>query len=356
MDHPRDHDDSARLIEAVNTAVSASRPINIVGGKSKPFLGGACGADALSTIEHSGITNYEPTELVVSVRCGTSLDALNQTLAANNQMLPFEPPVFPGGTIGGVLACGLSGSARPYRGSARDYVLGLRVVNGQGQALKFGGEVMKNVAGYDVSRLQVGAFGSLGLLLEASMKVLPKPEHEITLQNSIEEPPALSSMIRFARQPLPLTGAMVIESDQYIRLSGSRSAVEAAALEIGGTHVDDAKTLWQSVSNLTHPFFDDPRTLWRVSVPEWAPQAALSGSWLFDWGGAQRWLKTDEPASAVFASAAKLGGHATRFSSPEPDEEVFQPLPSAMSQLHTRLRDSFDPQRLFNPGRYYSTM
>ena len=307
-------------------------------------------------LSHSGIISYEPTELVVSVRTGTPMIELNRILAESGQMLPFEPPVLPASTIGGVLACGLSGPARPFAGSARDYVLGTRVINGQGQDLSFGGEVMKNVAGYDVSRLQVGAYGTLGVLLDVSMKVLPRPEAELTLVHAAT-PNDTQSFAALLRRPLPLSGAMLIADRRYLRLSGSEAAVSAAAGVLGGDTLSaDESDIWQRVRDHEHEFFkplDGNRRLWRVSVADHAPALDLPGEWLHDWAGAQRWLQSDASADDIQRAAHANGGHATRYCAGPPGESALQPLEGVMRRLQSRVRDSFDAQRLFNRGRFH---
>lgn len=361
-----DGDDSQALVEQVQTAVAVNQPVDIQGSGSKPFGRDASGlmmqqdssALSVTTLRHTGIVSYEPTELVVTVRAGTPLPELIAVLRSEGQMLPFEPPQMnsgnlPGGTIGGVIACGLSGPRRPWVGSARDYILGTQIINGHGQALSFGGEVMKNVAGYDVSRLQVGAFGTLGLLLDLSMKVLPLPETEITLQHEIDQVHDLSSLIALARQPLPLSATLLAGRQRYLRLSGSAVAVEAAARQLGGNRVKDADAPWQGVRDLTHVFFDDERPLWRLSVADHAPPVELPGDWLLDWGGAQRWLKTEAPAEQIFKLTEAVGGHATRYSPVAGCEPVFQPLSGAMQRLQARLRQSFDPHCLLNRGHFH---
>jgi len=355
------NDDSAALLERVKQASLEKKPIQIVGGNSKAHLGNSVSNDKhelCSISEHKGIIAYDPTELVVTVRAGTPVDTLNAVLAEAGQMLPFEPPVMPGSTIGGILACGMSGPRRPFSGSARDYVLGMRVINGLAEDLSFGGEVMKNVAGYDVSRLQVGAWGTLGVLLESSMKVLPKPEAERTLclEAKADETESFAALLR---QPMPLSGAMQIRGQRYLRLSGSASAVDTAAKTLGGDVIENASDFWISVRDLSHDFFDGVSakdiggpTLWRVSVADYAPALAITGDWMYDWAGAQRWLITREPAGAVFAAARKCGGYATRYSA-GPAGEAFQPLSGPMCSLQARVRDSFDPHRIFNRGRFH---
>ncbi|MGQ7844574.1 glycolate oxidase subunit GlcE [Granulosicoccus sp. 3-233] len=355
-----DNDDSAALLERVRQAAAAATPLNIVGGNSKHMLGNHRPldqrADALSMLTHRGIINYEPTELVVSVRAGTPLIELNRILAEAGQMLPFEPPVLPGSTIGGVLACGLSGPARPFAGSARDHVLGTRVINGQGQDLSFGGEVMKNVAGYDVSRLQIGAYGTLGVLLDISMKVLPRPEAELTLvqEATSNDTQAFAALLR---RPLPLSGAMLIDDRRYLRLSGSEAAVSAAARMLGGETLAAAEsTIWQQVRDHEHDFFGDSlgdRRLWRVSVADHADALAVPGDWLHDWAGAQRWLQSAATADDIHRAARACGGHAVRYASGPVEEPALQPLEGVMRRLQARVRDSFDAQRLFNRGRFH---
>ena len=361
------NDNSAALLDRVKTALDKQSPIRIRGGNSKVHLGQSVEQDnveILDTRTHTGIVNYDPTELVVTVRAGTSLQALVDTLDEAGQMMPFEPPVLPGATVGGVLACGLAGPRRPFSGSARDYVLGTRVINGHAQDVSFGGEVMKNVAGYDVSRVQVGAWGTLGVLLDVSMKVLPKPELELTLRQDCKAN-ALQEFAPLMRQSMPLSGAMLIDRHRYIRLSGSEAAVRVAAASLGGDVLDN-NALWAAVRDHTHDFFtadkhDDGRqgndrqdkTLWRISVADYTPSLDLAGAWLHEWAGGQRWLWTSVSADEVFRVVEAANGHATRYSIAADDQPAFQPLSGGMKRLQARLRDSFDPLRVFNRGRFH---
>ncbi len=347
-----ENDNTDALQQSIQQARDAGSAITITGGGSKAFLGSGSAPNSVSTLQHSGIINYEPTELVVTVRAGTLLKDLSDVLYANGQSMPFEPPHHDGATIGGVLACGLSGPARPFTGSARDYVLGVRIINGKAQHLRFGGDVMKNVAGYDVSRLQVGAFGTLGLLLDASMKVLPIPEHQITLVSSLKQANDYRYISALARRPLPVTAAAVIGQQQYIRLSGTELAVNTAAKQLDGDVDNNGEQFWNDLRDHRLAFFDTEKTLWRVSVADYAEPLAIEGEWLYDWAGAQRWVKTDEPADVVFSKAAEAGGHATRYGT---DNALprFQPLNGVAQKLQTRLRDSFDADRLFNPGHFH---
>ena len=360
------NDDSAALRDQVKVALDKQLPIHIRGGNSKAHLGQSVKLDEatfLDTGTHAGIVNYDPTELVVTVRAGTSLQVLVDTLDDAGQMMPFEPPVLPGATIGGVLACGLAGPRRPFSGSARDYTLGTRVINGHAQDVSFGGEVMKNVAGYDVSRVQVGAWGTLGVLLDVSMKVLPKPELELTLRQDCKAN-ELREFAPLMRQSMPLSGAMLIARDRYIRLSGSEAAVRVAASTLGGDVIDD-NSLWAAVRDHTHVFFKanqndnnrpdsrQDKTLWRISVADYTPSLELAGEWLHEWAGGQRWLWTSVSSDDVFRVVEAANGHATRYSPSVDDEPAFQPLSGGMRRLQTRLRDSFDPLRIFNRGRFH---
>ena len=348
-------DRTDQFIDQVLDAIANNTPINIVGGNSKHFLGRSQPANSLNAIEHSGVISYEPTELVVTVRAGTSMQSLNALLLDHGQMLPFEPPVLGAGTIGGVLACGLSGPARPFAGAARDYVLGMRVINGQAQALRFGGEVIKNVAGYDAARLQVGAYGTLGVLLETSMKVLPLPEAQITIHHELSQTNDTTGIVRLMRQPLPITAAAIVGHMQYIRLSGSEAAVKAAAKACGGERLKEDALFWQSIREHTHAFFNDVRPLWRISVPEFTGAMDIDGEWLLDWAGSQRFLKSDVPATDIYAAALSADGHATCYSPSmlPAATPLFQPLNGTMQRLQARVRDSFDAKRLFNRGRFH---
>ncbi len=355
-------DSSADLIDQVRQAIDAKTPVRIVGGDSKAVLGESCSdenAVDLNTLKHSGIISYDATELVVTVRAGTRLSELNKALNDAGQMMPFEPPEQAGATIGGVLACGLSGPRRPFSGSARDYVLGTRIINGQAQDLSFGGEVMKNVAGYDVSRVQVGAWGTLGVLLDVSMKVLPVPEMDLTLRQQTKQHD-LSAFSSIMRQPVPLSGAMLIDDSRYLRLSGSEAAVRAAAASLGGDTLD-GNAIWNEVRDHTHSFYTNAyaacangnKTLWRISVADCQPPLELNGDWLYEWAGGQRWLLTELPAHTVFSVVDAAQGHATRYSASNAKEPSFQPIEGGLQKLQSRLRDSFDPLRLFNRGRYH---
>ena len=347
-------DISRKLQDAVVTAAAARRPINIVGGNSKQFFGRIAGGEPLAVSTHSGIVNYEPVELVITARAGTPMRDLESALSAAGQMLPFEPPHFGDhATLGGTIACGLSGPRRPYAGAARDYVLGVRLISGRGEILKFGGEVMKNVAGYDVSRLMTGAMGTLGILLDVSLKVLPRPHAELTLVQQRPPAAALGIMQELATRPLPLS-AMCYDGDQlYLRLSGAATAVDSARRHIGGDLLNNGPDLWQRVREQRHAFFQGPAPLWRVSLPAGAPALDLAGKWFLDWGGAQRWLKGEAEPHLLRANVAAAGGHATLYRGADRAGEVFHPLPAGLMPLHRNIKQAFDPHGILNPGRIY---
>lgn len=347
-------DRSRELRERVVAAAADGTPLRIAGGGSKPFYGRTASGMPLDITAHRGIVSYEPKELVITVRAGTPLSEVEEALAAQGQMLPFEPPRFAAGaTLGGVVATGLSGPRRPYAGSVRDFVLGVRLLNGQGQLLRFGGEVMKNVAGYDLSRLVTGSLGVLGVILEVSLKVLPQPEQELTVTRECDAGEAIALMNRTAAKPLPVSGACHAGTQLRMRLSGSRQAVVAARAELGGADDAEGPEFWQGLREMRLPFLqvaNDP--LWRIAVRPSTPPLELGEEWI-DWGGAQRWLRTERDAGTVRAAATAAGGHALMFSGGDRDGQVFHPLPPGLALIHRRLKQAFDPQRVLNPGRLY---
>ncbi|MEJ2326644.1 MAG: glycolate oxidase subunit GlcE [Chromatiaceae bacterium] len=348
-------DQTTELLERLRVAAAAHTPIQIQGSGSKAFLGRAPAGEPFSVGGHCGILNYQPKELVVTARSGTTLEEIEGTLAKEGQMLAFEPPYFgPGATLGASIACGLSGPARPYAGSARDFVLGVRVLTGKAETLRFGGEVMKNVAGYDIPRLMTGAFGTLGVLLEVSLKVMPVPAAEETLVQERSTAEAIVLMNQWAGRPLPLTATCHDGDRLYLRLSGAETSVRQAASVIGGEPLSDHGTFWRSkLREQGHGFFHRDKALWRISLPAATPRLDLPGNWLMEWGGAQRWLRTDLDASAIRKAAGAAGGHATLFRGGDRSGQVFHSLSPALLQLHRNLKQAFDPLGLFNPGRIY---
>ena len=330
-------------------------PLIITGGNSKTFYGRPAHGQPLVVRNHCGIINYEPTELVLTARCGTRLADIESLLVENGQILGFEPPHFgPDATLGGAIACGLSGSRRPYAGSVRDAVLGVKMINGHAEVLKFGGEVMKNVAGFDVSRLMAGALGTLGVLLEISIKVHPAPAADHSLVYRVKDSHvAIAQMLKLTNQNLPLSALCYDGEHLRIRLSGAEVVVDGLRQKLGGELLDwdEAENFWSALREHKLAFFRGDVPLWRLSLPRASVQPDIPGSWFIDWGGALRWLKTHETAATIFAQAKALGGHAGLFRSMEGGE--FQALSPGLENLHRRIKVAFDPYGIFNPGRMY---
>lgn len=350
--------------QRIRDAAARGTPLRIRGGDTKDFFGEPCEGEALSTLEYSGIAAYEPSELVVTVRSGTRLAELEAALAGKGQCLPFEPPHFaPGATVGGMIAAGLAGPSRASVGPVRDYVLGLTMLNGRGELLTFGGTVMKNVAGYDVSRLLVGSLGILGLITEASIKVLPIAPAEATLRFECAQARALQQLNEWGGRPLPLNASTWLEEQGrgvlYLRLRGAVAAVDAACRTLGGERVTntDAATHWLACRDLRSPWFTQQggRDLWRISVPQTAPVLDLEGPQLIEWHGAQRWIHADAGEAARIRDTAKrAGGHATLFMPQDPRAtQRFTPLAHPLDRIHRDLKNEFDPARIFNRGRLY---
>ncbi len=352
-----DADCTEALRARVNEAIEQATPLTLVGSGSKRFLGPRGGGMPLEVSGHRGVVHYAPEELVLTVRAGTLLAEVEALLAERGQMLAFEPPHFgPGATIGGTFAAGLSGPRRAAAGSARDFVLGMRFINGRGEMLRVGGEVIKNVAGYDLSRLMVGAFGTLGLILDVSLKVLPQPRAEMTLVHEIRDhAQAIGQLCNWAGKPLPITATCLESNRLSLRLSGAESAVQQAAQQLGGEMATDGAGFWHDLREQRLAFFDDPRPLWRLSLPPVTPSLALAPieDSLIEWSGAQRWLKTEAAAESVYATARAVGGHATLYRNGGSAAERFQPLLPALLEVHKRLKAALDPSGIFNPGRLY---
>ena len=345
--------------QQILAASAAGRPLRLRGGGTKDWYGQQLDGEVLDTRAYAGIIDYEPTELVITARCGTPLAEIEAALAARKQMLAFEPPHFgPGATVGGVVASALSGPRRASAGALRDFVLGAVLMDGHGERLAFGGQVMKNVAGYDVSRLLAGSMGTLGLILEVSLKVLPLPLREATLRLACAEIAALRLLNEWAGQPLPISASCWHDGVLSVRLSGAEAAVSAALQSLGGELLapDDAAAFWLSLREQTHAFFAGAGSLWRLSLPPHTSAVILKGRQLVEWGGAQRWLKLDGDADAaggqrIRQAVAALGGHATLFRGGDKAVGVFHPLAPAVEKIHQRLRQAFDPAGIFNPHR-----
>jgi glycolate oxidase FAD binding subunit len=339
------------LAQTIREAAARHRPLRLRGGGTKDFYGNALRGDIVDTRGYAGIVAYEPTELVATVRCGTRLADLEGLLEKNHQSLPFEPPHFgPDATVGGCVAAGLSGPRRASAGALRDFVLGVKLVDGRGDVLSFGGQVMKNVAGYDVSRLIAGSLGTLGLIAEASLKLAPKPQAETTLRLEAPQARALEMMNRWAGQPLPVTATAWHDGELTIRLSGSEAGVRAARDRIGGEPVEEP--FWIGIREQTDAFFAGSGPLWRIALPSASPAVELPGAQLIEWHGALRWLRS-ENAQAVRDAAQRLKGHATLFRAADKSAGCFPPLDPVLERLHRNVKRTFDPQGIFNPGRMY---
>jgi glycolate oxidase FAD binding subunit len=351
-----EHEMTASIAERVRGAAASGTALRIRGGGSKDFYGQGLAGDILDMRPFAGVISYEPSELVVTARAGTPLVELQALLAAQGQCLPFEPPHFGAyATVGGMVASGLNGPARGTAGAVRDYMLGVKLINGKAEQLTFGGQVMKNVAGYDVSRLMAGALGTLGVLLEVSIKVLPVPLAEATLLFELNQADALRQLNRWGGLPLPVNASCWQDGHLAVRLRGAKAAVAAALTTMGGDVLrnDQALALWDALREQTLPFFalQAGESLWRVSVPDTAAPLAF-GTTLMEWGGAQRWLKRPAAdALAIRQAAASAGGHATLFRSADKSVPVFSPLKSPLDRIHRELKKQFDPSGIFNPGR-----
>lgn len=349
----------ALLREQVLDAAAQGRALRPHGSGSKDFLARTLTGVPLDMRSAQGVIAYEPSELFITAHAGARLADIEALLAAHGQMLAFEPPHFgPHATLGGALASGLSGPRRWAAGSLRDFVLGVTVMDGQGRVLRFGGQVMKNVAGFDVSRLVAGSFGTLCLILEVTLKVLPVPPAEQTRMLSLDAAQALSVLREWGAQPLPLSASLWHEGRLAVRLSGAQAALDAAARLIGGDVLaaDDASALWASVREHTHGFFGGDAPLWRVALPPRAPVLPLDGPVLIEWNGMQRWLRSPLDAAALRNTIREHGGHATLFRGgrTEDRECAFEPLAAEVMAVHRRLKQAFDPSGVFSPGRLYA--
>ena len=351
----------AQLTEQVLAARADKTLLDIRGAGSKAFYGGPVQGTPLDVRPLSGISSYEPSELVVTARGGTPLAELEAALAEKGQCLPFEPPRFDtGGTVGGMVAAGLAGPARAAVGGVRDYVLGATLLNGRAEVLSFGGQVIKNVAGYDLSRALAGSMGVLGVVCEVSLKVLPVAPATVTLRIEAEQGEAIRRVNLWGGQPLPLNASAWWDGVLVLRLSGAAAAVQAARSTMGGEIVEPAlaQTFWTGLRDHCDEFFTGAQraaeagaTLWRLSVPATTPPLKLSGEQLVEWGGAQRWICTTAPAHLLREVAAAAGGHAVIFRSRDKSAGAFAPLKPPLDRIQRELQRAFDPDGVFNAAR-----
>ena len=345
--------------QCIQSAILEKSALCIQGSGSKVWYGREAKGEIFDTREYRGIIAYEPTELVITARCGTPMIEIMAAIDQQHQMFAFEPPSFGiDATIGGVVATGLSGPRRASAGAMRDFVLGASLMDGRGEVLNFGGQVMKNVAGYDVSRLLTGSMGCLGVLLDVSIKVLPKPFAETTLAFALSESDALERMNLWAGQALPISASTWQVGRLMLRLSGAEAAVRTARKKLGGQEIVNASPYWTSIREQTHDFFaqDQEHGLWRLSLPSSTPALRLNGKTMIEWGGAQRWLFSDEKVQTISDLVKQAGGHVTQFRNADQTAEVFTPLPLPLKKIHQNLKKSFDPAGIFNPGRMYSDL
>ncbi|UCV09095.1 glycolate oxidase subunit GlcE [Dechloromonas denitrificans] len=344
------------IVDALSLAADSRSPLRIRGAGSKDFYGGMLAGDVLDVSTYRGIVAYEPTELYITARCGTPLAEIEAALAEKGQMLAFEPPHFSGATLGGCVAAGLSGPRRQQAGAVRDFVLGVKLIDGTGQVLDFGGQVMKNVAGYDVSRLLAGSLGTLGVLAEVTLKVLPKPVAEQTLLFEMSESEALARLNQWGGQPLPISASFWHDGQLSLRLAGAHAAVEAACRTLGGNPAVAPEQLWLAIREQTHPAFASD-VLWRLALPSTAAVPGLAGLRAIEWGGGLRWYGGE--AAGIRDAATAAGGHAVLYRAPESlrcREGAFAPLSPALLALHRRLKKTFDPHGILNPGRLYAEL
>ncbi len=347
---------SNEISNSIKDAYQKQQVLNISAGKTKQFYGRNINAKSLSLTEHAGIIEYEPTELYITARSGTPLAEIEQMVADHNQILPCEPPRFgDNATLGGTIACGLAGPRRVSAGNVRDCVLGTEIINGKGETLRFGGKVMKNVAGYDVSRLMCGALGTLGAIMSISIRLLPKPEKEETIAITIDCTTAIDKLNQWAKTPMPISASFYDGSELYIRLSSSESAIKACKKSIGGELINNHGSFWNGVKEQTHAFFKTDKPLWRISVPSNTRLLNINGDSVMEWNGALRWYSTNEDQKTVRTEAIKAGGHATLFKGGVTDQ-IFHPLPKVSFDLHKKLKQVFDPANILNPGKMFTEL
>ena len=348
-------DIQAELIHSVELAIKDNRPISIHGSGSKTFLGNSSVGKPMNVSHHKGIIDYEPSELFITARCGTSLHEIESTLRNNDQILPFEPPCYAStDTIGGTIACGLSGPRRAYSNSIRDCILGTHIINGKAEYLVFGGSVMKNVAGYDASRLMCGAFGTLGIITQASLRVSPKPQHEMTTVLEYSQSEAITQLNQWTQSHLPISASFFHNNQLFIRLEGLENSVVKSMNTIGGETLSSSEEFWQSIKNHHHDFFKSELPLWKCVVPRNTPPLPIAGQTCVEWSGGLRWLISDESPEVITKTCIQAKGSATLFSAKIKPNEFLPDLPPSLKKLHRNIKVAFDPDNILNPGRQYS--
>ncbi|MDH5654628.1 MAG: glycolate oxidase subunit GlcE [Spirochaetia bacterium] len=356
------------LSEIIKQSYKNGTPLRITGSQTKNFYGAALHGEKLSVLDYSGIVDYEPSELVLTVKAGTPLREIEELLRSRGQMLAFEPPHYgENATLGGSLACGFSGPRRPFADSAGSYTLGVKICDGRGRILSYGGRVMKNVAGYDVSRIMTGSMGTLGVLLEISLKVLPLPDCELTLKKQMGLSETAEFFSAIARKPFPLSGAAWVDGAVYVRLSGNERAVAKASRTIGydekNIHghapADRMSDFWYHLKEHTLPFFSSDENLWRLSLSQTWPFSSdrvSESDIILDWMGALRWIRDPVDPEKIFSEAENAGGHAVLFRRrPEMmnSSDYFMKLGPEALKIHRRIKKIFDPGGILNPGRMH---
>ena len=342
--------------DRIREAYENKKRLFVRGSGSKAFfIKPEEGQVVLDAADYNGIISYEPSELVITVRCGTSLRAVESMLASRGQQFPFEAPGYgPVATVGGMVASGFSGPRRAFSGAVRDALLGVKMINGKGEVLEFGGQVIKNVAGYDVTRLMCGAFGSLGMLLELSLKVVPKPPVECTFRKTVGIDQAYTEMTRLRCALTSITGLAYDDGQLYMRVAGSEATLRHIGQDFGGELLYDADSWWRALREHELQFFTDPRCLWRISLPPAAAALDLPGDSLIDWAGGLRWLYSDAPAEDVHLAVKNAGGHACAFRNAPIGQARYAPLDDITHMLSRRLQDSFDPGRVFAGNQLFA--
>lgn len=350
-----DHDFQAELIHSVEDAIEHKQPLAIHGSNSKNFLGNKITGKPVDVSHHNGIIEYEPSELFITAKCGTPLQEIESTLRENKQILPFEPPSFAiTDTLGGTIACGLSGPRRAYANSIRDCILGANIINGKAEYLTFGGNVMKNVAGYDTSRLMCGAYGTLGIIMQASIRVAPKPQFQMTTVLECSQNEAITQLGQWAHTHLPITASFFHNNLLHIRLEGLQNSVINTHKITGGEVLSSNEEFWNSVKNHRHEFFKSELPLWKLVIPHNTPALPIPGNTCFEWNSGLRWITSNDSPENIISCCKQARGSATLFKSTTKPNDHLPDLSADLKKLHIKIKSAFDPDNIFNPGRQYS--